>query len=87
MATKYLNNKCKHDWQIASDHATGARPTMVICNRCSLLLSASAAIQHETYKFMSGWRFYVSILAIIISFIAVTISYLTWKYPTTPPLS
>lgn len=67
--------KHKHDWQVltSAQYTNSGKdyPAVFECKGCNLKLHASDAIQFELWKHTTSWQKWLSIVAIIISVLAL----------------
>lgn len=80
-------NSCKHEWQKRLNdyvpYGGGQLQPMFSCRKCNMQMPASEVLQleslenqNQTLKHLKGFQSYIAIIALVISFIAVVVSFL-----------
>ncbi len=76
-----INKICKHKWIIKrrSGISNGnVIPALFECEKCKIKMHSSEVVQFETLNHLTGFQKWLSIIAIIISIMALVISFLTY---------
>ncbi len=74
--------KCNHEWKIYNDVGINASiPSVCKCQKCATIMTASEVFQlealenqNESLKHLKGFQKYISIIAIVVSFMAMLVS-------------
>ncbi len=80
-----LNKKCKHKWDFLKDAnfnpiSQNEHPAKFHCSICNTILTASDVFQLETLNYISGKQKWFSIFALLISFISLFITIISFLY-------
>ena len=78
-----IKEKCIHEWINLCGATGGQQSSKMSCQKCNTIMTASEVLQlealenqNETLKHIKGFQSYISIIAIVISFIALVFSIL-----------
>ena len=69
-----IKNECKHEWEKHTNVKAGGVPSTYLCKKCSANMTATEIFQLEALENQTGFQKYISIIAIVISFIALLVS-------------
>lgn len=66
--------KCSHNWKIGSSYNHRLGVSILECKKCGIYMTASEVSQFELWKHATGTQKWLSIGALIVSIIALTIT-------------
>ena len=72
-----INKQCKHKWRIsypACIEGKNVIPAFFECEKCGVEMTSSEVIQMETLKHLVGFQKWLSILAFIVSIVAIFVA-------------
>jgi len=70
--------KCKHVWRFVNERVDSSNPSVYKCKKCAIIMNAPEVFQLEALENQTGFQKYISIIAIVISFVALLVSIEKW---------
>lgn len=69
-----IKNYCRHEWEKHTNVKAGGIPSTYLCKKCNSIMTAAEVFQLEALENLTGFQRWLSILALVVSIVAVIIA-------------